>query len=74
MQFPTPSGDFIPLRSKYCPQHPVLKHPPVASLMSDMSFHTPQKNTGKIIYSIYNVDAIFLKAYAMTSLNYNGRT
>jgi hypothetical protein len=27
MQFSPTSHHFIPLRSKYCPQHPVLKHP-----------------------------------------------
>jgi hypothetical protein len=27
MQFSTTSYPFIPLRSKYFPQHPVLKHP-----------------------------------------------
>jgi hypothetical protein len=27
MQFSPTSYDFIPLRSKYSPQHPVLKHP-----------------------------------------------
>jgi hypothetical protein len=28
MQLSPPSQHFIPLRSKYSPQHPVLKHPP----------------------------------------------
>jgi hypothetical protein len=27
MQFPPTSCDFVPLRSKYLPQHPVLEHP-----------------------------------------------
>jgi hypothetical protein len=27
MQFPPLSCHFIPLRTKYSPQHPVLKHP-----------------------------------------------
>jgi hypothetical protein len=27
MQFPPPTRHLIPLRSKYPPQHPVLKHP-----------------------------------------------
>jgi hypothetical protein len=27
MQFSSLSRHFIPLRSKYLPQHPVLKHP-----------------------------------------------
>jgi hypothetical protein len=42
MQFSPTSCHFIPLRSKYCPQHPVLKHPQVClpPLMSKTKFHT----------------------------------
>jgi hypothetical protein len=28
MELSPPSRHFIPLRSQYFPQHPVLKHPP----------------------------------------------
>jgi hypothetical protein len=42
MQFSPPSYHFIPLRAKYSPQHPVLKHPQVyvLPLMSETKFHT----------------------------------
>jgi hypothetical protein len=41
---------FLPLRSKYSPQHPVLKHPQIYSLplVSEIKLHTNTK-TGKII-------------------------
>jgi hypothetical protein len=32
MQFPPISRHIIPLRSKYSPQHPVIKHPHILSL------------------------------------------
>jgi hypothetical protein len=42
MQFYPASYHFIPLQSKYYPQHPVLKHPQsyVPPLMSETKFHT----------------------------------
>jgi hypothetical protein len=42
MQFYLFSCYFIPFRSKYSPQHPVLKHPQFMfpTLMSETMFHT----------------------------------
>jgi hypothetical protein len=34
MQFSPTSCNFIPLRSKYSPQHPVLKHPSLCSSLN----------------------------------------
>jgi hypothetical protein len=41
MQLSQPSRQFIPLRSKYPPQHPVLKHPQsMFLLLSETKLHT----------------------------------
>jgi hypothetical protein len=48
-QFSPTSCHFISLRSKYSPQHPVLKHPVyVPPLMSERNFHTIQKKKVKL--------------------------
>jgi hypothetical protein len=40
----------IPFRSKYSPQHPVLKHPQsVLPLMSETMFHAHKKTRAKMI-------------------------
>jgi hypothetical protein len=44
MQFPPTSYHFIPLQSKYSPQHPVFRYPHcVLSLVSENKFHTHTK-------------------------------
>jgi hypothetical protein len=57
------SCHFLPLRYKYSPQHPVLKHP------NSVFFHwckrlsfTPIQTTGKILRKIYQ-HTCHLKAY-----------
>jgi hypothetical protein len=45
MQFPPVSRHIIPLRSKYSPQHPVLKHPQTA-------IYTDQNSTRNLHRSI----------------------
>jgi hypothetical protein len=50
MQISPMSSHFIPLRSKYSPQHPVLKHPSLCSYLSDRDqVSHPHRTTGKII-------------------------
>jgi hypothetical protein len=45
MQFSPISHHFIPPRSKYYPQHPVLKHPP---LMSQTKIHAHAEPQAKL--------------------------
>jgi hypothetical protein len=50
MQFPPFSRHLIPLRSKYPPQHPVLKHPQSMFLPECRDqVSRPYRTTGKII-------------------------
>jgi len=50
MQFSSASHHFRPLRSKYPPQHPVLKHPQSVFLpWCESPSFTPTQKTGKII-------------------------
>jgi hypothetical protein len=39
---------FIPLKSKYSPQHPVLKHPQTPLIVRDQ-VSDPYKTTGRIV-------------------------
>jgi hypothetical protein len=48
MQLSPPSRHFIPLRSKYSPQHPVLKHPKSVFLPQCYKVSHPYRTTGKI--------------------------
>jgi hypothetical protein len=41
-------------RSKYPPQHPVLKHPSLCSSMSDTKFHTHTELQAKLIFVLYS--------------------
>jgi hypothetical protein len=52
MQFSLASCHFIPLRCKYFPQHPILKHPQQCSSLTvqDQVSH-PYRTTSKIIVS-----------------------
>jgi hypothetical protein len=58
MQFHPISRHFISLRSKYSPQHPVLKHPQVfvPPLMSQNKFHTIENHRKyNFVYSTFYV-------------------
>jgi hypothetical protein len=49
VQFSPVSCHFIPLRSRYSPQHPVLKHPQSVFFPSDdTEFHTHTKQQIKL--------------------------
>jgi hypothetical protein len=43
----------IPLRSKYPPQHPVLKHPQSMPLTSETKFHTHTKHLAELWFCIF---------------------
>jgi hypothetical protein len=60
MQFYSPSHHFISLRSKYSPQHPVLKHPQSGFSLNvgDQVSH-PYTTTGKMIV-LYILILMFL--------------
>jgi hypothetical protein len=62
MQFFPPCRHFIPLRSNYSPQHPVLKHPQslFSPLCCTLSF-TPIQNYGQ---NYSPVQANYLAAYS----------
>jgi hypothetical protein len=49
MQFPHVSCQFIPLQSKYPPQHPVLKHTQSMSLNVRDQVSYPYRTTSRII-------------------------
>jgi hypothetical protein len=57
-QFSPTSYRFIPLRSKYPPQHPVLKHPqsmlfPKCEIMDSTPVHNYRQNCSFVYYSIH---------------------
>jgi hypothetical protein len=56
MQFSPTSYHFIPLRSKYSPQQPVLKYPQsVLSLISETKFHLYTKLQTKLLFLYFNL-------------------
>ena len=61
----------VPLRSKYFPQHPILKHPQPAFLhnVSDQVSH-PYKTTGKIIVLCIVIFKFFDNANQTTKFNF----
>jgi hypothetical protein len=58
MQFSPSLHYFIPLRSKYSPQHPVLKHPHsvcALPLMLETKFHTHTKWLAELCFVYFNL-------------------
>jgi hypothetical protein len=51
MQFPSVSRHFIPPRSKYSPQHPVLKHPQLSGIQASETL-IQSTNVSNITFNI----------------------